>query len=159
MQTVGEILKQAMEEKDLSSRDVDRLTEEAGHRVAYSTIARIAKGTYQPSRAQIRAISQALGIRLQDLINAAGVEDIGDPFVLPEYANRLTIAERDAVRNIIRLLADHKDDKEDPHESRTNRNVAQFQAISTDAAFQDIAARNWRDDDPDLDDDNLLGDA
>lgn len=158
MKTVGEIIRDAMDENNLSSRDVDRLTEEAGHRVAYSTVARIAKGTYQPSIAQLRALAKALRIRLTILKDAAGVEDTGDPFVLPEYANKLSIAERDAVRNIIRLLAQSKDERK-TDDADDERPPGRFEVIDADAEFRDIAARNWREGDPGVDDDGMLDDA
>ena len=154
MQSVGEIIKDRMTELGMSTRDVDRLTEQAGHRVAYSTVSRITNGTYKPSVSQLEVFSKVLKLRIEELKNAAGIEEIRDPFVLPDYASKLNIEEREAVKNIIRLLAQSKDEGS-THDSHTNVSFGRFEAsIPTD-----IAARNRRPGDPDLDDDNLLGDA
>lgn len=84
---------------------------------------------------------------------------IHDRFTLPEYADRLSTTEREAIRNLIQVMVESKDEKESTqNDARTNSNVAQFQAINTDAVIQDMAARNWREGDPGLDDD-LMGDA
>lgn len=156
MTTVGDLVKQAMDDQGRSTREVDRLTEQAGHRIAYSAISRIRSGRQDPNREQMKVLSKVLNIPLKRLEEAAG---LGGRFILPAYADRLSTAEREAIRHIIQVMVESKDEKENPDDTPRTNNVAQFQAINPDAAFQDIAARNWRDGDPDIDDDNLLGDA
>lgn len=156
MTTVGDLVTQAMTDQGHSTRDIDRLTEQAGHRIAYSAISRIRTGRQEPNRDQLRVLSKVLRIPLKQLQAAMGIHD---RFTLPEYADRLSTTEREAIRNLIQVMVESKDEKESTqNDARTNSNVAQFQAINTDAVIQDMAARNWREGDPGLDDD-LMGDA
>lgn len=154
MTTVGGLVTQAMTDQQLTTREVDRLTEQAGHRIAYSAVSRIRSGRQTPTTDQLNVLSRVLKVPLDKLRSAMGMSD---RFTLPEYADRLSTKEREAIRHIIQVMVESKDEKENTNEPRTN--VAQFQAINTDAAFQDIAARNWRDGDPDIDDDDLLSDS
>lgn len=150
--TVGDLVTQTMAEQGHSTRDIDRLTEQVGHRIAYLAVSRIRNGRQKPNRDQLRVLSKVLQIPLKQLQTAMRIHD---RFTLPEYADRLSTTEREAIRNLIQVMVESKDEKENANEPR---NVAQFQAVTYDQTFEDIAARNWRKDDPDLGED-LMGDT
>lgn len=120
VESVASLVDAAMTEKNLSSRDVEALTDRHGHRVSYSAVAKIRKGQLaSPKRETLGALAVALSIPTRLLEQAADLKELGTPFLLPDYARRLSGPEREAIRNLIRVMAESKDDttKEDPNES------------------------------------------
>lgn len=127
MESVAELLSAAMDKKGLSLRDVQKLTEEHGHKVSFSTVGKIVSGKLaSPKRETLRSLSIALNIPLRRLERAASLKELGTPFVLPDYASRLSAAEREAIRNLVRVMADSKDETNDhPDESQESRDELQ----------------------------------
>lgn len=171
MTTVGSLVKQAMTDQQLTTREVDRLTEQAGHRIAYSAISRIRSGRQTPTTDQLNVLSKVLKVPLEKLRAAMGMSD---RFTLPEYADRLSTKEREAIRNLIQAMVESKDDRNPKnHDSHNDEGTfespasgylarsspGRFEVIDIHAESDAIAARNRRDGDPDIDDDNLMGDA
>lgn len=161
MNKLQKLLNDRMDELGLRPADVARqggLTE--------ATVSRYLAGNI-PKRMQESTITKwakALQLPSSAIREAAEGPRPTQPFELsPERQEQADLLEPEQaafVKELIRLFDEaNRRDKENPDETPRTNNVAQFQAINTDAAFQDIAARNWRDGDPDIDDDNLLGDA
>lgn len=160
MNKLQKLLNDRMDELGLRPTDVARqggLTE--------ATVSRYLAGNI-PKRMQESTITKwakALQLPSSAIREAAEGPRPTQPFELsPERQEQADLLEPEQaafVKELIRLFDEaNRRGKENTNESRTN-NVAQFQAINPDAAFQDIAARNWRDGDPDISDDNLLDDA
>jgi transcriptional regulator with XRE-family HTH domain len=105
--TVPDLVRAALDRKDLSIRDAAARTD---GRLSHSQIARICRGeTAQIQADSLRALSEALNIPITKLRKANGHQPrVPTPFVLPERANELSVAERRVVVNMIgALLAAH----------------------------------------------------
>ena len=105
--TVPDLVRAALDRKDLSIRDAAARTD---GRLSHSQIARILRS--QSAHCQpdtLRALSDALNIPITKLRKANGHQArVPTPFVLPERANELSIAERRVIVNMIgALLAAH----------------------------------------------------
>jgi transcriptional regulator with XRE-family HTH domain len=106
--TVADLVIAALARKDMSMRDA---AERTGGRVSHSQIARICRGettTIQPQTLQ--ALSDALRIPIRRLREANGwAPATGRPFVLPERADELSVAERRVIVNMIGALLAARD--------------------------------------------------
>ncbi len=106
--SVGELVRAALERKELSIRDAAARTEGA---VSHSQIARILRGESARIRPQtLTALSRALQIPIGTLRLANGAHNgrVPTPFVLPPRADELSVAERRVIVNMISaLLAAH----------------------------------------------------
>ena len=106
--TVPDLVRAALDRKDLSIRDAAARTD---GRLSHSQIARILRGqSAQCQPETLRALSDALSIPITKLRKANGAHNgrVPTPFILPERANELNIAERRVVVNMIgALLAAH----------------------------------------------------
>lgn len=94
----------AMEQRGISSiRDLSR---KSG--VAVETVRRLVQGSRKAPRDEtLRAVAGALGLPLATISAWAGAaaSDIERPYTPPAEANRLTLRQREAVDELIRLLA------------------------------------------------------
>jgi len=106
--SVAVLVQAALDRKGVSIRDAAARTD---GRLSHSQIARILRG--QSAQCQpdtLRALSDALSIPITKLRKANGAHNgrVPTPFILPERANELSIAERRVVVNMIgALLAAH----------------------------------------------------
>lgn len=103
MTALSRLIATAMDERGLSNRDVARMSGGVfGHATVYNY--RSGREPKRPDDATLRAFSGVLGIPLRTLYHAAGVaEPLGD-WTPPPEANRMTLKQRDAVTEIIKLL-------------------------------------------------------
>lgn len=121
MEDLGKLIGDAKEQQGLSLSDLERMTERAGHRVSRGNLSKIIRSeTKVPGPQARKALSSALGIPLRDVEAAARVEELGRPFILPDYASRLSGAEREAIRNLVRVIADSKGRNNAEHEHSDN---------------------------------------
>ena len=106
--TVPDLVRAAMTRKGMSTREV---AERADGRLSHSQIARICRGeTAQIQADSLRALSEALNIPITKLRKANGHQPrVPTPFILPERANELNIAERRVVVNMIGALLAARD--------------------------------------------------
>ena len=105
--SVADLVQAALTKQGLSIREVAARTDGA---VSHSQVARIARGESATVRPQtLGALAKALGIPLGKLRAANGWEPaVGRPFVLPERADELSIAERRLIVSMVgALLAAH----------------------------------------------------
>lgn len=112
MEDLATLVREAMENKGMSVRDVERESERHGHRVSYSAVSRARKGNYVPGDEKLVGLSRALDIPIQKLRRAAGLAEPGTPFRLPEYAARLSPGERSAIEHLVRVMVEAKDQRE-----------------------------------------------
>ncbi|MFC8733132.1 helix-turn-helix domain-containing protein [Luteimicrobium sp. NPDC057192] len=94
----------AMEQRGISSiRDLARRSG-----ASVETVRRLVQGSRKAPRDEtLRAVADALGVPLATVSKWAGIaaSDTEDPYVPPTEANRLTLRQREAVDELIRLLA------------------------------------------------------
>lgn len=169
MNKLQKLLTDRMNELDLQAADIARrggLTE--------ATVSRYLSGD-TPKRMQDATIAKwakALQLPESTIREAAQGPRPATPFTLSperqEQADSLKPEQAALVKELIRMFDEANrgktDDASDSHFKRLGRldaatSPGKFHVINTDAAFEDIAARNRRPGDPDLGDDNLLGDA
>lgn len=109
MEDLGSIVRQARKALGISQRTAADRAVEAGGQIDHSTISKIETGkAVAPDRRTLEALSVALDVPLERMEKAVGVEALGRPFILPDYASRLSLAEREAVRNLVRVIAESK---------------------------------------------------
>ena len=112
MEDLGSIVRQARKALGISQRTAADRAVEAGGQIDHSTISKIETGkAVAPDRRTLEALSVALDVPLERMEKAVGVEALGRPFILPDYASRLSLAEREAVRNLVRVMAESKTGK------------------------------------------------
>lgn len=96
--------KTSMEQKGISSiRDLARRSG-----VSVETVRRLVQGSRKaPKDETVRAVADALGQPLSTVAAWTGsvASDVDEPYVPPTEANRLTLRQREAVDEMIRLLA------------------------------------------------------
>lgn len=166
MPELSRLIDEAMTKKNIGINALSRAADKAGLPLSASTISLYRRGSLPksiPSKT-LEAFSQLLGIPRNDLYEAAyggqvSAEDQQERASLEESINRLPERQQKLVRQLIHELARNENTRNAPPTIEPQAQRGKFYAVNTDAEFNDIAARNWRDGDPDLDDDNLLGDA
>lgn len=88
-------------------RELSATAERAGESISYSVIGNYLKGKHPeyPSSKTLKGLSAAFGVSFEVLENAVTFTG-NDPYVPPKTADLLTATQRDAVNQIIRLLAE-----------------------------------------------------
>lgn len=99
---------QAREELDLSVRAVVSAAEKGGYRLSIGSVSKYTKGSTGtvPDEATLAALSYALRVPLDEARELAGLPVEQTEFIPHPSASRLTPRQRDAVNEIIRLLAE-----------------------------------------------------
>ncbi len=80
---------------------LERIAQDAGHRIVHTTLAQIYKGTYNsvPSKRTLEAIAFLAGVPYARAHQAAGLGPVQSSFAktLPRHVDRLTPRQREAV--------------------------------------------------------------
>lgn len=111
MEDLATLLREAIDSKGWSLREIEHESEKQGSRVSFSTVSKILKGSYKPGERILQGLSRALDIPIERLRAAAGTAEPGTPFRLPDYASRLSPEERSAVEHLVRVMVDAKDNR------------------------------------------------
>jgi hypothetical protein len=91
----------------------------------------------------------SLDIPIERLRRAAGLPEPGTPFHLPDYAARLSAAERSAIEHIVRVMVEAKDHRQhgtilraaDPYMQRPEAEENPTGEAATEDAEDELAAR------------------
>ncbi|MFI8595896.1 helix-turn-helix domain-containing protein [Rothia koreensis] len=96
--------------RDLSSRRISELAARKGHDVHYTTISRYLSGKHPvpPRYDVLEAFAVALSVPVSELAEAAQVAPRLSKFELPDEADALDEQERQAVVNLVRVMASKK---------------------------------------------------
>lgn len=101
---LSELLNQA-NRNNWSSRDIEREAQKRGHAITFSTISKYLNGKHgEPTHKVLHALSDTLGVDVNELRGAAGLPAAGESFVLPVEASRLTAEQRNAVLHVVRVM-------------------------------------------------------
>ena len=95
-------------------RDIAAAANERGHLLSPGTVSKYLNGRHgRPDESTLAAVSDALGLDIQELRKAAGVP-IGEPepYVPPKEADRLSSAQRQALDGLIQAIVDGGKDGE-----------------------------------------------
>lgn len=95
---------------ELSSRQIEAAAEKRGHKLSYATASRYLKGTHPatPSADVLEALAAVFSTDVNNLRHAAGQPSVSDRFELPPEADQLDPDERQAVVNLVRVMAGKK---------------------------------------------------
>lgn len=92
-----------------SLRDIEKQANKHGHKLNYSTAGKYLSGRHgEPTAEVLQAFADIFRLDVNDLRAASSLPSIGEPFILPAEAAQLTPAEREAIRNIIRVMIEEK---------------------------------------------------
>lgn len=96
--------------RQLTTRRIAELAEREGHTVHYSTIARYLGGRHPipPRYDVLEAFSAALRVPMSELEDAAEIPSRAERFELPAEADALNEQERQAVVQLVRVMAQSK---------------------------------------------------
>lgn len=137
-QTLQTLVKRALGD-GTSGRQLAVRAEQAGHKVAFTTINAIAAGTYKskPSAETIRAIAYLAGVSDEAAFTAAGYPLPGPPFAdeLPPGVDQLSARSRRAAVEILRALVEAETSQDG--EGRAERPAPNTGAGETPALTKD----------------------
>lgn len=107
MSTLSELLSRANRDPRLSTRKIAERAAARGYPIDYSTVSLYLNGKHgDPDEPTLAALAAALPVGLDELRSAAGLShERTDPYLPPDEAARMTTRQRNAVDEIIRLLA------------------------------------------------------
>jgi len=129
----------AMEQRGISSiRDLSR---KSG--VAVETVRRLVQGSRKAPRDEtLRAVAGALGLPLATISAWAGAvtSDTEEPYSPPAEANRLTLRQREAVDELIRLLAQKEAGGEHEQRSAPSKQAGGSPAVEVPVRDSDTQA-------------------
>lgn len=99
-----------------SARRIEQEAAKHGHQISYASASRYLNGTHptNPSPDMLAALAAAFGVDINDLRAAAGHPGIGKPFDLGPEAARLTDAQREAIRHVVRVMLEQNARMENP---------------------------------------------
>lgn len=99
--------------QELSTRQIEAAAEKAGHSLSYATASRYMKGTHPatPSAEVLRALAAVFRVDVNRLREAAGQPPEMTRFELPSEADVLSAEERQAIINLVRVMAREKQDR------------------------------------------------
>lgn len=113
METLRDLLNEVIERTGVSARELDRMAQKAGHRLAYSNVSSILNGTHgaRYQRKTLEAIAAVGNFPLDRVYRAAEAPIPGRPFAddLPEGVDYLDADSRRAIIGVIRVLLKAQD--------------------------------------------------
>lgn len=108
MSALSELLKQRVATQKIGVREIARRAQDRGHSLSHGTVSKYLSGQHPevPAEETLRAFHDVLDIPLEQLRKAAGLPaGAPGPYTPPSEADRLDLDQREAVDQIIRLLA------------------------------------------------------
>ena len=106
MSQLSDLLNNRLHELKIKQSELGRLAKKRGETLSAGTVSNYLNGSHgKPSRATLRAFSVVLSIPIEELEDAASFTGF-EPFEPHRDADLLTATQRDAVNQIIRLLAE-----------------------------------------------------
>lgn len=108
MSALSELLAQRVAAQKIGVREIARRAQERGHTLSHGTVSKYLSGRHPevPAEETLRALHDVLGIPLEQLREAAGLPvGLPEPYRPPAEADRLDPEQREAVDQVIRLLA------------------------------------------------------
>lgn len=113
METLAALLDDYLRREGVSSREFDRRSAKAGHRISYTTINEIRNGRHSGrfERSTLDAIAAVTGLDRERVYAAAGLRLPSRPFAddLPDGVDYLGQDERNALIGVIRVFLKHAD--------------------------------------------------
>ena len=104
MSQLSDLLNKA-NRRDWSTRTIEAEARKRGHSVTYSTISKYLSGTHgTPTHSVLAALADVFGLDVNTLREAAGMPGVGEAFVLPDEAARLTPDQRSAILHVVRAM-------------------------------------------------------
>lgn len=101
---LSELLNKANRQR-WSTRTIEAEARKRGHTITYSTVAKYLSGKHgEPTHQVLLALSDTLGIDINQLRGAAGMPAAGESFVLPAEAARLNPEQRNAILHVVRVM-------------------------------------------------------
>lgn len=98
-----------------STREIERVAERHGHKLHYSTVSNYMAGRHAtPTGRVLEAFAAVFGVSVNSLRASADMPSIGEPFDLGPESARLTGAQREAVRHVVRVMLEQDDAVADP---------------------------------------------
>lgn len=96
---------------ELSTRRIEDEAAKLGHKLNFTTAARYLSGRHpkNPSATVLDAFAAVFRVDPNRLRDAAGLPPLGEPFELPPEARALDPDERQAIINLVRVMARRKD--------------------------------------------------
>lgn len=120
-----------------SNRDIERIAERHGHKLHNSTVSNYLAGRHAaPTARVLEAFAAVFGVDVNDLRRAAGMPSVGEPLDLGPESGRLTGAQREAVRHVVRVMLEQNDalaNRPVPHGATTRPSDPRLTLLSDDA--------------------------
>ncbi|MCD1287290.1 hypothetical protein CV023_15860 [Brevibacterium sp. CCUG 69071] len=96
--------------QEWSTREIERRSEKAGMKVSNGAVGKYLNGTHpsEPSDRVLRAFAAVFGTDVNKIRKAAGQAPTADRFELPPEADTLSLDERRAITELVRVMARQK---------------------------------------------------